>query len=588
MDIDYQKLGLKIGLELHQQLNTKKLFCNCSSEMKESEKKFEIRRSLRPAVGEMGKVDPAALFEFIRNRSFEYHGFEGEACLVDTDDEPPRSVNEEALRIATGLALIIGLSIPSEIHVMRKNVLDGSAITSFQRTMLVGYGSPAFDGVRIRTLCLEEDASRPIESSNGAVKYSLSRLGIPLIELATEPDIKSPEQCLEIAQKLGLLFRSFNVKRGIGTIRQDVNVSIREGARVEIKGWQDLKTLPALVRNEAMRQASLVEISKKMQEDEKHFRGAMEISDIIGFECCVIKIPGIVGLSETELCKGKTLLDELFEYPKAYGADVCVAHGKLEGKDFEKLRNVLSFSKDDMIIIVYGKDYKKAALALEERVRHLWKGVPEETRKPNPDGTSCFARPLPGSERMYPETDCMPVIVTKDFIDTVRFSLPKTLLERKSELEQIMPAEIADQLMRSKYFNIFEDMAGLMKTRETLLAMATIFTSTMKDMERSGFAMEKIGADALKKIFIAIDEKKIPSKSVAEILLMVSEGKEIDLAIAEFRTISSEELEQIIDNAILENPGKNHSSLMGIIMSRAKGKADGKSVIEMLKRKLPL
>lgn len=588
MDDNWKALGLKIGLELHQQLNTKKLFCNCSTGMKESGKKFEIVRSLRPAVGELGRVDPAVLFEFMRKRSFEYHGFEGEACLVDTDDEPPRSVNAEALRIATGLSLILGMNVPSEIQVMRKNVMDGSAITSFQRTMLVGYGSPVFEGVRIRTLCLEEDASRPIESSQGTVKYSLSRLGIPLIELATEPDIKTPEQCLEVAQKLGLLFRSFNVKRGIGTIRQDVNVSILEGARVEIKGWQDLKTLPRLIRNEAMRQVSLVDIKKKMQGDEQHFGGAMEISDIIGFGCCAIKIPGIACLSETELCEGKTLLDELFEYPKAYGADVCVAHGKLEGKDFEKLRNVLSFSRDDLIIIVYGKEYKKAALALEERARHLWKGVPEETRKPNPDGTSSFARPLPGSERMYPETDCMPVIVTKDFIESVRFSLPKTLLERKCELEQIMPAEIADQLIRSKYFQLFENMAGSMKNRETLLSMATVFTSTIKDMERNGMEVEKIGYDKLEKVFRALDEKAIPPKAVGEILLRIANSQDCDSAILEFRTISSEELGQIIDNAILENPGKSHSALMGIIMARAKGRADGKTVMEMLKNKIPL
>ena len=282
--MDYQKLGLKIGLELHQQLNTKKLFCNCSSNMNEKNLIFSIKRRLRPVVGEMGDVDRAALFEFFRNRSFIYYGYENECCLVDMDDEPPHEINSDALDMAVGVSLILGLDVPDELHVMRKTVLDGSAITSFQRTLLVGYGCGKFNGVRIKSLCLEEDAAKPVKQEGNEITYSLSRLGIPLIEIATEPDIKTPEQCREVAENLGLLLRSFNVKRGIGTIRQDVNISIKNGARVEIKGWQDLKTLHKLIENEVLRQVNLLKIRDELKKfKEKDFGDVVDVSEV--FEC---------------------------------------------------------------------------------------------------------------------------------------------------------------------------------------------------------------------------------------------------------------------------------------------------------------
>ena len=585
MQHDYSGMGLRIGLELHQQLNTRKLFCDCSTEMKESCRQFTIKRRLRPSAGEMGKLDMAAVFEFLRGREFEYNGYACEACLVDTDDEPPHSANEEALEMALGISILLGFTIPDEIHVMRKTVLDGSAITSFQRTMLVGYGSPKFGGVRLRSLCLEEDAARPEESGKKRVTYSLSRLGIPLVELATEPDISSPEQCLEIAQNLGLVFRSFNVKRGIGTIRQDVNVSISGGARVEIKGWQDLKNLPRLIRNEIARQQSLIEIKKRLENDGRRFGGSLEASEIFGFGCCIIRIPGMAEMSSKEMCEGRTLLTELSEYASAYGADVCVAEKWHDRACYEKAARFAGIEPGDLVLMVYGKDYRNAALTMEERARHLWKGVPEETRKPNPDGTSSFARPLPGSERMYPETDCMPITTGSRRIDAIRSGLPKTMLDKKSELEELVPKEIASQLIRSKYYPVFEEIAARGMGRETLMAMATTFTSTLKDMERNGTDITVFSKTDFLEIFSALEKKKITAKAVPDILASIASGSGAESSIAAFRQVDASQIGEVIEEVVKENPGRNTSALMGLVMARLGGKADGKMVMEMLRKK---
>ena len=584
MAYDYASIGLKIGLEIHQQLNTRKLFCDCSTGMKEKNQSFEIHRKMRPAVGELGKVDRAALFEFLRSREFVYHGYQDEACLVDTDDEPPHQINEEALRIALSLSVMLGLEMPDEIHVMRKTVLDGSAITSFQRTMLVGFGSADFNGVRIKSLCLEEDAAKPQDAKGSSVTYSLSRLGIPLIEMATEPDIKSPEQCLEIAEQLGLLLRSFNVKRGIGTIRQDVNISIEEGSRTEIKGWQDLKTLPTLIENEISRQSSLVNIKNELNERGFKVSGAVDVSDIFGFECYALKLIKFRDISEKELCKGKGLMDELFEYPKANGSSVAMEKSGHYKSEFEKMEKMLECERGDIIVVVHGGEARKAVAALEERVRGLCIGVPEETRKPNPDGTTSFARPLPGSERMYPETDCLPVKITKRMIEKIENSLPKTLNEKKEELEKSLPKEIASQLIRSQYLGIYESMAKKIKSKENLLAVATTFTSTLKDMSRSGIQTDKIPEACFELIFNTLDRGKITAKAIPEILERIANGDNAEAALSSFETLDKDDIEKIISEALRENPNLQISVLMGIVMAKLKGKADGKTVMEILKK----
>ena len=588
--MDYKKLGLKIGLELHQQLNTKKLFCDCSTQMKEKNLIFEIKRKLRPVVGEIGEIDRAALFEFFRDREFVYHGYENEACLVDTDDEPPHDINKEALDIAISIALELGLNIPDELHVMRKNVLDGSAITSFQRTLLIGWGSERFDGVRIKSLNLEEDAAKP-ENKEKTV-YSLSRLGIPLIEVGTYPDIKTPEHCREVAENLGLLFRSFNVKRGIGTIRQDVNISIKGGARIEIKGWQNLKTITKLIENEVSRQVNLLKIKdelKNMKIKEKDFEKAIEVTDVFGFNSFALKLPKFANFISTEICPGKTFYNELIEYGKVYGSSII---SNIDCKDslknkFEVLREKLKAGEDDLMIVCHGNEPKKAVDAIFERAKYCLTGIPEETRKPNQDCTTSYARPLPGSARMYPETDHPPIRITRSYLNKIKKSLPKTLIEKKRELEKIISKEVANQIIKSKYYHLFEKIVeknNIGKEKNLVLFVASVFTSTLKDLKRRGVPVEKISENDFMKIFEAVRKNLIPRQSVPNVLTEISKGGNINGVIKKFKALDKDELKKIIFDVVKKNGDRKISVLMGMIMSRVRGKADGEFVMKELKK----
>jgi len=271
---DYNDLNLKIGLEIHQQLSNKKLFCNCSTKFQETKLDLEFSRKLRAVAGEQGYVDVAAVFEEAKHREFVYHGYKDEYCLVDCDDDPPHEINRDALLTALSVAKLFKMNVPDEIQVMRKIITDGSACSSFQRTMLIGLGTKdsfietTKGNVRITSLCLEEDACKIEKVHENKVYYSLSRQGIPLLEIRTEPDIKAPEQAKEAAEQIGLLLRSFSsILRGIGTIRQDVNLSIKNGNRIEIKGFQELRMMPKTIDFEISRQINIIKQGKNVEKE---------------------------------------------------------------------------------------------------------------------------------------------------------------------------------------------------------------------------------------------------------------------------------------------------------------------------------
>ena len=265
-ELDYEELGLKCGLEIHQQLDTKKLFCNCPSLLRKDEPDFEVKRKLHAVAGESGYIDEAAVHEASLDKEFVYQGYDT-TCLIELDEEPPHEINREALKIVLQVAILLKAKIIPLTQIMRKTVIDGSNTSGFQRTVFVardGYIETAHGRVGIDTIFLEEDSARQITKEKGKSIFRLDRLGIPLIEIATAPDIKTPEQAKEVALHIGGILRSIKVKRGIGTIRQDVNISIEGGNRVEIKGLQDMKVFIKAIENEVRRQKELIKRGKKV------------------------------------------------------------------------------------------------------------------------------------------------------------------------------------------------------------------------------------------------------------------------------------------------------------------------------------
>ncbi|MFW6231294.1 MAG: Glu-tRNA(Gln) amidotransferase subunit GatE, partial [Nanoarchaeota archaeon] len=431
--MDYKKLGLKCGLEIHQQLDTGKLFMRTPSIIRDDKPDFMIARKLKAVIGESGEVDAAASFEEFADKTFFYQGYSDSISPIECDEEPPRVMDAAALGVVLQVSSMLECSIVDEVQVMRKTVVDGSNTSGFQRTALVGrHGTlkTDFGNVGIPTISIEEDSAKIVERDDVAntITYNLSRLGIPLIEIGTDPDITSPEMAKAVAARLGMILRSTGgVKRGLGTIRQDLNVSITGGARIEIKGAQDLRMIPTWVEMEALRQQNLLEIrdwmkkekisiSKKQTDLSETLAGCRSkfIIEALKKDHVVfgLKISNGRGLCGTQVQPQRRFGTELSDYGKRASGLKGLIHSdenlstySLSENDAAAIRKELSCAKNDAFVMVVGpKDKVVRALdAVSMRFNHALKGIPQEVRKTNPDGTTSFMRPMPGAARMYPE-----------------------------------------------------------------------------------------------------------------------------------------------------------------------------------------
>ncbi|MFW9850720.1 MAG: Glu-tRNA(Gln) amidotransferase subunit GatE, partial [Candidatus Thorarchaeota archaeon] len=464
-DSHFEKLGLMVGLELHQQLDTeRKLFCHCPTIIRETDPDGTFIRRLRPTRSELGEVDPAALFEFQRKKRFCYEYYNDSTCLVEADEEPPHDLCNEAIDICLVMSNFLGSTPIDEVHPMRKIVIDGSNTTGFQRTVIVALGGNIVVGkkdIGIQTIAVEEDAARKIadDDKNNMRIYRLDRLGIPLIEIATAPDIRTPAEAQEVALAIGMLLRATGkVKRGQGTIRQDINVSIKGGAVTEIKGLQQLDLLSDTVEYEALRQEQLLEIREKLlnrgitpdQILEKIVDVTKEFSDseskVIksaiksGGSVYGVNLPGFAGLLGIEIQPERRLGTELSDYAKFWGGvggifhtDELPKYGITEN-EVSQLRKTLKAKEHDAVVIVAApsENCRSALEAVVERAREAVIGVPAETRMPLPNGTTKYARPRPGAQRMYPETDVRSVKITEAHLKNIQKNMPETL-ERKEK-----------------------------------------------------------------------------------------------------------------------------------------------------------
>ncbi|MCX8169772.1 MAG: Glu-tRNA(Gln) amidotransferase subunit GatE, partial [Candidatus Methanomethyliaceae archaeon] len=404
---------MRVGIEIHQQLDTKnKLFCNCSTILREEPPHFIVIRKLRPVTSELGEVDQAALFESEKQKIFQYQGYVDSTCLVELDEEPPHEINKDAVMISLTVAKMLNMIIVDEIHVMRKIVIDGSNTTGFQRTAKIaldGWIDDEEGRVSIKSLCLEEDSARKISEGPDYVVYRLDRLGIPLIEISTGPDIRSGDQARRVALKLGRILKATGmVKRGLGTIRQDLNISIEGGARVEIKGVQELGLISTVVNYEALRQKNLIEIAEELRR--RNAYASEELFDvteifslttskiikkelIAGGKVFAIILHGFADILRKDIQPGRRFGTELSDYAKVYGGiggifhtDELPAYGISED-EIKALRNKLNANDMDCIVIAAGESQscKRALLAVVRRANQALVGVPAEVRAANSD-----------------------------------------------------------------------------------------------------------------------------------------------------------------------------------------------------------
>ena len=626
MSTDAAKINLKVGLEIHQQIaSSRKLFCSCSN-FESKEFPSEFVRKLRPTQSELGQVDAAALFEFQKAKTIRYRANNESACLVETDEEPPHEVSSDALDIALTISALLRSRVLDEVHVMRKIVIDGSNTAGFQRTMIVALGGELSVGslkVGVQGISLEEDAARLLGEVEGVREYGLDRLCVPLVEVALAPISGSAKEVQDVALALGRLMRSTKkVARGLGTIRQDVNVSIMGGKVVEVKGVQKLDLIGKVVEFEAQRQLALVKISEELRkrgvkqadfdieplELTEMFESSKStvIKKALASNGCVygLRLKGFGGLLGYEPQEGVRFGRELADLVRFYGlgglfhSDELPAYG-ITADDVIVVKKRLQINGDDAFILLSGprRNVSVAMNALIDRAEYALVGVPAETRGPTPEGKTRFIRPRPGSARMYPETDIPPIVITKETLVRIQKSLPQSWeaqIEYYANKYQLS-TKLSVQVYDSDYADLFEGIASTTKIQPSFIA-ATL-TEMMVGMAREGFDTSRISSEQIKEIFDKVEKGEFAKESVQPILesLAKEEVSSVSDAVNKLaiRSISSEELGKIIsktlndNSALIKQRGEDaFSAIMGTVMAQVRGRADGQLVSKTLKDRL--
>jgi len=625
--VNYNEVGLKVGLEIHRQLDTQhKLFCECPTKLFTDKPEIVFTRRLRPTQSELGQFDPAALFEFRKGKVIVYEANRETSCLVEADEEPPHNLNPEAIHIALQVACILNSKIVEEIHVMRKTVIDGSNTCGFQRTCVVALGGfLEVEGKRIpiQTICLEEDAARKMGEDEEKIVYRLDRLGIPLIEVATAPVITTPEEAGKVALAIGKILRRTGwVKRGLGSIRQDLNISIREGALTEVKGVQELELIPKVVEYEVQRQLMLLKIKEELKNrgltEEELTEKFFDLTEIFtdtkskvvrkaleqGGRVLAVKLPKMAGILKMELSPNLRFGTELSSIAMFYGGVGGIFHtDELPGygisqKEVEELKRRLEISEADAAVLVADKfDKARDALkAVVKRVREALRGVPEETRTAKTDGTTRYMRPRPGAARLYPETDVPPIPISQGWIEEVKKTLPPPLEQVVDRLmeEFKINRKLAEQLVDSDYLDLFKRIVTETTVPSTFVA--TALTETMKSLERKNIPVENLSNEQIFEVFKLISEGKTAKESFSVIVeWMAKTGGQALEAIQTLgvQTLTTQEVEAIVKRKIEENldyvrknPDKAFNHLMKIIMGELRGRVEAGLVVKILKSSL--
>ncbi len=622
-------LGLKCGLEIHHQLATRgKLFCRCPAGYVHREPDAKVRRHMRPTLSELGEYDGTALMEFKTKKEVYYHLYNDRVCTYEMDDTPPFPIDKEAVRYGIKIALMLGCHIVDEMHITRKQYLDGSIPTGFQRTAIIGLdGSVPYRdrAIRIRQLNVEEDACRELWDKGHRIGFSTDRLGIPLVEVITAPDMHTPLEPGEVATLLGRLLRvSGVVRRGIGAVRQDVNVSIKGGTRVEIKGVPKIEYIPRLVYTEALRQKALLEIKDELRQRAVYPRNyraeKQEVSHLFqntkcellrqailkGHSIGAVVLYGFGGLLSTPTQPGITFAQEfsgrvrviacLDQKPNLLHSDDPAAWG-CPIEEIKGLMKHFAARHTDAVLLTWGAKDDVITAMEEIRIRGLEAvkmGVPNETRQAFSDGTTDFERILPGPDRMYPDTDSPPTVIRRELVNEIAESLPEPPWSREQRyIEQLaISPQIAYELSFSERAELFDRI--VQKTRADPRLVAVTLTQTYRWLKREGYHIERIDDAQYLELFKMYENGIFAKEAIPDVLAKVAGDMSIQQAISSLRLEPLDSTALVVrikdilnDNrkllSAIDDNEKRFNFAMGLIMEELRGHADGGQIAKIVR-----
>ena len=604
------------------------MFCYCPTILSTKPPTLTIERRLRPTQSELGQIDPAVLFEFHKGRTIRYEADPETTDLVELDEEPPHRLNEEAIDIALTITALFNARPMDEIHVMRKVVIDGSNTTGFQRTAIISLnGKLNVDGkeIPIQQITLEEDSGRKTGESKNSVTFRLDRLGVPLIEISTGADINNPGEASKVAFEIGKMLRATrSVKRGLGSIRQDLNVSIKNGALIEIKGVQELELVAKVIELEVQRQTILLQIRDELRtrslkptdftdsfvdlteqlssSQSKIIQSAVKNGGVV----LGTRLAGFKGLLKRELMPGIRLGTELAKRAVFWGrvggifhSDELPGYGITESEVEAVYRRLECDLSDAFVLVADSKENVLDGLkAVVERAKEALAGVPEETRTANPDGTTQYMRPRPGPARMYPETDVPPVQVSPERIKRIADNLPRMPEELAKELgsKYDIGPKLAGELVNSDYLGTFEHIVTSTKGVSPSF-VATVLTGSLRSLEREKVPIENVTDSHLREIFNLVGEDRTAKESVIDIIKWVSSNPNAPardaLGKLNLEMLTQEQLSAIISKIlesnrsfVNENGAKALGKMMNLVMSEVRGRANPKLVTELLRTRL--
>lgn len=619
-DDDYAKVGFKSGLEIHQQLLTdKKLFCRCPAGLYSKKYDAEILRHMRPTLSEMGEYDGTALMEFKTKKDIIYHINRETVCTYEMDDTPPFEIDELALDIALEIGMLYKCSMIDEIHIARKQYLDGSIPTGFQRTTIVSVnGKIPYKNreIEIIQLSLEEDSCREVSDIGHTRVYITDRLGMPLIETVTGPDMKTPFEVADVGNILRKLVRTTGkVRTGAGAAREDVNVSVTGGTRIEIKGVPSIKRIPLLTYNEAMRQWNLLRLREELKkrgvtpesfqaktDDVTKLLRKTKFQPVANAIANEMKVNCVTLRGFKNLLRWQTQTDTYFsrEISDRVRVIAClttlpnIIHSDSTGEtlatsEWKNVKKAVGASDNDTFVIVWGNnvDCEMAAKEIIIRAKEATIGIPSETRQALKDGTNGFERILPGADRMYPDTDLPPKKITRERLEIIRKRVPDYYWDRENWYKELkIPADVIPSLAISKFAGLFKKLVVEWKINPVLASVALI--QYPKRLLKKNFKIELLSAEIMEKIFNDYMKGIIYKEGILIAMELAVKGNKNfknyfvpEITHKDLQTHFKKSLSDLKKIELNESENKK-IVLMGLMMNKLRGKVDAKKVIELI------